>query len=76
MLYFWVFADYYRHHVDAQDGMQWLMNLPEQNLPMILAENGFDVWIANARGTKYSRRHTSLNPSEPVIFLFHCFLFL
>ncbi|KAJ1391589.1 AB-hydrolase lipase domain, partial [Sesbania bispinosa] len=47
------------------DGMTWLLNSPEQNLPLILADNGFDVWIANARGTKYSRQHTSLNSSDP-----------
>ncbi|XP_061370264.1 triacylglycerol lipase 2-like [Gastrolobium bilobum] len=47
------------------DGMTWFMNSPEQNLPLILADNGFDVWIANARGTRFSRRHTYLDPSNP-----------
>lgn len=46
--------------------MTWLMNSPEQDLPLILADNGFDVWIANTRGTKHSRRHVSLDPSNPV----------
>ncbi|KAI4348299.1 hypothetical protein L6164_009035 [Bauhinia variegata] len=50
------------------DGMTWLLNPPEQDLPLILADNGFDVWIANARGTRYSRRHTSLDPSNPAFW--------
>jgi hypothetical protein len=51
-----------------QDGSTWFMNSPEQNLPMILADNGFDVWVVNARGTKFSRKHTSLDTSSEVCF--------
>ncbi|XP_062105464.1 triacylglycerol lipase 2-like [Humulus lupulus] len=47
------------------DGLTWLLNEPEENLPMILADRGFDVWIANTRGTRFSRRHTSMDPSQP-----------
>ncbi|KAM2203791.1 hypothetical protein ACFX1S_023511 [Malus domestica] len=47
------------------DGVTWLLNSPDRNLPLILADNGFDVWIANTRGTRFSRRHTSMDPDDP-----------
>ncbi|OQU80829.1 hypothetical protein SORBI_3007G194800 [Sorghum bicolor] len=46
------------------DGMSWLLASPEESLPFILADRGFDVWIANNRGTRWSRRHVSLDPSS------------
>ncbi|XP_057983559.1 triacylglycerol lipase 2-like [Malania oleifera] len=52
-------------HGILSDGMTWFLNSPDKNLPFILAENGFDVWIANARGTNQSRRHVSLSSSDP-----------
>ncbi|XP_038999675.1 triacylglycerol lipase 2-like [Hibiscus syriacus] len=47
------------------DGMAWLLNSPQENLPMILADKGFDVWIANTRGTRFCRKHVSLDSSQP-----------
>jgi hypothetical protein len=52
-----------------QDGITWLLLSPDQSLAFLLADNGFDVWLANTRGTKYSRGHASLSPNDPVIFL-------
>lgn len=58
-----------RHGVCVQDAMSWFLNSPQQNMPMILADNGFDVWVANARGTRFSNKHTTLDPSSKVGFV-------
>ncbi|CAN6574204.1 unnamed protein product [Malus baccata var. baccata] len=50
------------------DASAWLLNPPDQALAFILADNGFDVWLANTRGTNSSRGHTSLTPNDPVSF--------
>ncbi|XXG50277.1 hypothetical protein AAC387_Pa02g4319 [Persea americana] len=45
--------------------MTWLLDNPDESLEYILADSGFDVWIANTRGTRWSLKHQSLNPTEP-----------
>ncbi|KAF6160235.1 hypothetical protein GIB67_019004 [Kingdonia uniflora] len=46
------------------DGQSWFMNVRSQTLPFVLADNGYDVWIANSRGTRYSSHHDYLHPSD------------
>lgn len=53
-----------------QDGITWLLSPPDQSLALVLADNGFDVWIVSSRGTKYSRGHVSLSPEDEVSFVF------
>ncbi|XP_031473209.1 triacylglycerol lipase 2-like [Nymphaea colorata] len=47
-------------HGVTMDGMAWVMNGAEQSLAFALADGGFDVWIANSRGTRFSRGHNHL----------------
>ncbi|KAI8971228.1 Alpha/Beta hydrolase protein [Pilobolus umbonatus] len=43
----------------------WVCNIEEyNNLPYILAQKGYDVWLGNARGNKYSQYHMRLNPRQ------------
>ncbi|KAH7660078.1 lysosomal acid lipase/cholesteryl ester hydrolase protein [Dioscorea alata] len=51
-------------HGLLMDGITWILNPPSESLGFILADKGYDVWIANARGTKYSSGHTSLQPND------------
>ncbi|KAK9667152.1 hypothetical protein RND81_14G236900 [Saponaria officinalis] len=41
-------------------GDAWFLNPNEQSLGFLLADRGFDVWIANVRGTRWSYGHVSL----------------
>ncbi|XP_053609806.1 lipase 1-like [Plodia interpunctella] len=38
------------------------------SLTAILHKNGYDVWVGNARGSRYGRRHETLNPDADKSF--------
>ncbi|CAD7078748.1 unnamed protein product [Hermetia illucens] len=51
----------------------WVLSGPKKGFAYMLADSGYDVWIGNARGNRYSRRHRSLSPRLPMFwnFSFH-----
>ena len=40
----------------------WIMHTPDVAPAFQLLKEGYDVWLGNQRGTKYSMGHTHLNP--------------
>jgi hypothetical protein len=42
----------------------WILNSDKESLPFLLADLGYDVWLTNNRGNKYSNEHLDLNSDK------------
>ena len=40
----------------------WVMNYADIAPAFVAARQGYDVWLGNSRGNRYSEKHVSLNP--------------
>ena len=48
----------------------WVLNSRRNSLGFLLADSGYDVWLANSRGNAFSRNHTGFLPTSKIFWDF------
>lgn len=61
------------YHGLADSTLSWTIRGPSKSLSYFLADSGYDVWMPNSRGNKFSKEHTQYktNSKEFWNFSFH-----
>lgn len=54
------------------DSDTWIL-MKEESLAFVLADAGYDVWLGNNRGNKYSRKNTKIDVSQKAEFFDYSF---
>ncbi|XP_047362652.1 lipase 3-like isoform X2 [Vespa velutina] len=52
------------NHGALSSSADWVLLGPQKALGYIVCEAGYDVWLVNARGNKYSRKHKIYTPKD------------
>ena len=55
----------YLHHGLLMNSEIWVcLTSPDRALPFVLVDRGFDVWLGNNRGNKYSKKSIKYDPNS------------
>jgi lysosomal acid lipase/cholesteryl ester hydrolase len=60
-------------HGLIDSGDTWVTNTKEKAQAFVLADDGYDVWLANTRGNKNSRMHESLDSDKDIEYWDHSY---
>ncbi|XP_057339939.1 lipase 3-like [Microplitis mediator] len=60
----------YLQHGLLSDSASWILTGPSHGLGYVLADENYDVWMGNSRGTTHSRAHVNLTTDDPLFWNF------